>query len=88
MPRRAKSATKTSTTGDALVDAASESEPSPDDANRRVSLASRLEDLAQKGALAQAVKEDRPEVDACRRVLLKPLGRRSLDDIYTVCARG
>lgn len=56
-----------------------------DEADRRVSLASRLEDLAQQGALAQAVKEGRPEVEACRRILLKPLGKRSLDDIHMVC---
>lgn len=84
MPRRVQGpATAAATT----TGAAPSEELSPDEANRRTSLASRLEDLAHHDALAQAVKEGRPEVTACRRVLLKPLARRSLDDIYSVRAR-
>ncbi|GAB9462835.1 hypothetical protein Gpo141_00000318 [Globisporangium polare] len=82
MSRRAKAATATV---DAPVHASAgdgDRVTTADNASRRVSLASRLEDLAQQGALAQAVKEGRSEVEACRRILLKPLGKRSLDDIH------
>lgn len=87
MPRRAnaKAAALSSDGTRAPALATYESaESSPDEASRRVSLASRLEDLAQQGALAQAVKENRAEVDACRRILQKPIGKRSLDDVYIV----
>ncbi|TYZ60907.1 hypothetical protein PybrP1_008164 [[Pythium] brassicae (nom. inval.)] len=82
MPRRVKGTTAAAVEEDA--DTAQSAEMNPDEANRRASLASRLEDLAHHDALAQAVKEARPEVDACRSVLLKPRGRRSLDEIYSL----
>lgn len=58
-----------------------------DDGSRRVSLASRIENLSRQGAFSRAVKDGRPEVAACRAILQKPQGKRALEDIDVVCER-
>uniref|UniRef100_K3WX61 Cyclic nucleotide-binding domain-containing protein n=1 Tax=Globisporangium ultimum (strain ATCC 200006 / CBS 805.95 / DAOM BR144) TaxID=431595 RepID=K3WX61_GLOUD len=80
MPRRKVNAHGAN--GRKIVDDVAEQGVEADEDIRRVSLASQLEALAQQGAFAQAVKSGRAEVAACRAILTKPQGKRTLDDIH------
>ncbi|RLN76470.1 hypothetical protein BBJ28_00007345 [Nothophytophthora sp. Chile5] len=53
-------------------------------AERRRSLASQMEEMASDGAFLRAIQQKSPLIAACRTILRKPTGRRTLEDIHVV----